>query len=91
MKELMARPENKARGEAVASFLKSVAKEVHALSSYRKFDEGKVLESRAAILKQKFASVAEVSVKTEDEAASDKILAAKAAKAMPGRPAILLE
>ncbi len=91
MKELMASEENRKRGEAAAAFLKAVSKDVHSFSGYRKSDEKTLLEQHAALIKQKFPSAREIAVVGEEEAASVPALAAKAAKALPGRPAIVLE
>jgi len=90
MKELMAKDDLKKVAPQVSGFLMSVGKKVHSFLGYKKADEKAILESKAAGIGKKFGD-ATVKVVSEEDAAKEPALSKKAEKAMPGKPAILLE
>lgn len=92
IKSAMEKAENKTRGAQVAAFMQAIAKKgAHSFAGYKKSDEKAILSGNAALLKKKFAGAEDVVVLSEEEAASTSELAKKAEKALPGRPAIVLE
>ncbi len=90
MKEAMARPELKARGKQVESFLKGVSKTVNFYKEegLPKMDEYELLCNQKEMLEKTFGCAVEVF--REEDAEKDERLKAKAEKAAPFKPALLI-